>query len=117
MPSLYRGRRFPVEIIDHCAWLYHRFPPSLRDVQEMMMVGGAVVSQETVHQWSRKFGQGFADGLRRRRVRPGAKWHVDETKHFALPGGAQRFLSAFRGNHRTCGPAATDSPLPATGTR
>jgi hypothetical protein len=29
----YKGHRFPVEIISHCVWLYHRFPLSLRDVQ------------------------------------------------------------------------------------
>jgi putative transposase len=67
-----------VEIISHCVWLYHRFPLSLRDVQEMMMARGVVLSHETIHQWSRKFGQSFADGLRRRRARPGDKWHVDE---------------------------------------
>jgi putative transposase len=77
-PSSYRGHRFPVEIISHCVWLYHRFPLSLRDVQEMMMARGVVVSHETIHQWSRKFGQSFADGLRRRRARTGDKWHVDE---------------------------------------
>ena len=28
--SLYKGHRYPVEIISHCVWLYHRFPLSLR---------------------------------------------------------------------------------------
>ena len=37
MPSsLYKGHRFPVEIISHGVWLYHRFPLSLRDVEQMM---------------------------------------------------------------------------------
>jgi len=31
--SLGKGHRFPVEIIGHCVWLYHRFPLSLRDVE------------------------------------------------------------------------------------
>jgi putative transposase len=35
--SLYKGRRFPVEIISHCVWLYHRFPLSFREVEEMML--------------------------------------------------------------------------------
>jgi len=26
---------FPPEIISHCVWLYHRFPLSFRDVQEL----------------------------------------------------------------------------------
>jgi putative transposase len=59
-------------------WLYHRFPLSLRDVQEMMAERGVIVSYESIHQWCRKFGQGFANGLRRRRGRPGDKWHLDE---------------------------------------
>ena len=63
-PSSYRGHRFPVEIISHCVWLYHRFPLSLRDVQEMMAERGVIVSYESIHQWCRKFGQGFANGLR-----------------------------------------------------
>jgi putative transposase len=32
---LYAGFRFPVEIISHCVWLYHRFPLSLRDVKRV----------------------------------------------------------------------------------
>jgi len=62
----------------HCVWLYHRFPLSLRDVQEMMAERGVMVSYESVHQWCRKFGQSFANGLRRRRAPPGDKWHLDE---------------------------------------
>ena len=79
-----------MEVISHCVWLYYRFPLSLRDVQEMMMARGVVVSHKTVHQWSRKFGQGFADGLRRRRARPGDKWHVDEV--FIKIGGKPHYL-------------------------
>jgi putative transposase len=67
-----------VEIINHCVWLYYRFPLSLRDVQEMMAERGVIVSYESIHQWCRKFGQSFANGLRRRRPRPGDKWHLDE---------------------------------------
>jgi putative transposase len=70
--------------------LYHRFPLSLRDVQEMMMARGVVLSHETIHQWSRTFGQSFADGLRRRRARPGDKWHADEV--FIKIGGKTHYL-------------------------
>jgi len=35
VPS-YKRFRFPVEIISHCVWLYHRFPLSFREVEEMM---------------------------------------------------------------------------------
>jgi putative transposase len=68
---LYKGHRFPVEIISHGVWLYHRFPLSLRDVEQLMAQRGVNVSYDTIHQWCRKFGQVYANGLRRYRVRPG----------------------------------------------
>jgi hypothetical protein len=37
-----------------------------------------VVSHETIRQWYCKFGQTYANELRRRRPRPGDKWHLDE---------------------------------------
>jgi putative transposase len=77
VPS-YKGFRYPVEIISHCVWLYHRFPLSFREVEEMMLARGVVVSHETIRQWCQKFGQTYANGLRRRRPRPGDKWHLDE---------------------------------------
>ena len=56
VPS-YKGFRYPVEIISHCVWLYHRFPLSFREVEEMMLARGVVVSHETIRQWCQKFGQ------------------------------------------------------------
>jgi putative transposase len=50
----------------------------LREVQEMMLARGITVSHETLRQWCAKFGQTYANSLRRRRARPGDKWHVDE---------------------------------------
>jgi putative transposase len=67
----YRGFRFPVEIISHGVWLYYRFPLSFREVEEMMLERGIVVSHETIRQWCAKFGQTYASALRRRRARPG----------------------------------------------
>jgi putative transposase len=73
----YRGFRFPAEIISHGVWLYYRFPLSFREVQEMMLARGVIVSHELTRQWCAKFGQTDANGLRRRRTRPGDKWHLD----------------------------------------
>ena len=86
----YRGFRFPVEIIGHCVWLYHRFSLSLRDLSELMLERGVVVSHETVRQWCAKFGQGYANALPRRRARPGDKWPVDEV--FITINGVRRSL-------------------------
>src|SRR4051794_23178239 len=74
----YAGHRFPAEIISHAVWLYFRFPLSLRMVEEMLAARGIVVSHETVRQWTLKFGQAFANRIRRRLPRAGDKWHLDE---------------------------------------
>ncbi|MDP9312110.1 MAG: IS6 family transposase [Chloroflexota bacterium] len=74
----YKGFRFPVEIIQHAVWLYHRFALSFRDVEELLFARGVEVTYESVRQWCLKFGQQFANQLRRQRARPGDKWHLDE---------------------------------------
>src|ERR687897_2279519 len=74
----YARHRFPAEIISHAVWLYFRFPLSLRMVEEMLAARGIIVSHETVRQWARKFGQAFANQIRRRLPSPGDKWHLDE---------------------------------------
>src|SRR5215213_1040352 len=76
--SPYAGYRFPGEVISHAVWLYFRFPLSLRMVEEMLAARGIDVSHETVRQWGRKFGQAFANQIRRRLPSPGDKWHLDE---------------------------------------
>jgi putative transposase len=76
--SPYHGYRFPSEIIAHAVWLYFRFHLSFRDVQDLLAERGLIVSHETVRQWCTKYGATFAAGLRRRRVRAGDKWHLDE---------------------------------------
>src|ERR671914_836822 len=74
----YAGHRFPPEVIGHAVWLYFRFPLGLRMVEEMLAARGITVSHETVRQWARKFGQGFANQIRRRLPCAGDRWHLDE---------------------------------------
>jgi putative transposase len=76
--NLYRGHRFPKEIISYCVWFYFRFGVSFRDVEEMMASRGVPVSYETVRRWCDKFGHEFAARMRRRRPQTGDKWHLDE---------------------------------------
>ena len=89
---LFAGYRFPAEVISQAVWLYFRFPLSLRMVEEMLAARGICVSHETVRQWALRFGQEFADRIRRRLPTPGDKWHLDEVaikiagvKHWLLP--------------------------------
>jgi putative transposase len=76
--SSYRGYRFPPEIIAYGVWLYCRFYLSSRDVQDLLPERGVIVSHETIRAWCSRFGPSYAAGLRRRRVRTGDKWHLDE---------------------------------------
>jgi putative transposase len=74
----YKGFRFPPEIISHAVWLSFRFSLSFRDVEELLAQRGIIVTYETVRQWCFKFGQTYANELRRRRHGTGDKWHLDE---------------------------------------
>jgi putative transposase len=65
---MYRGYRFPAEVISYAVWLYFRFPLSLR----------IYVMYETVRRWGKKFGKAFSAQLRQRAPARGDKWHMDE---------------------------------------
>lgn len=41
-----KGHRYPVEIISHCVWLCFRFPLSFREVKELMLERGVIVSRD-----------------------------------------------------------------------
>jgi transposase-like protein len=49
----YRGHRYPMEIINHCVWLYFRFSLSFREVEELML---AVRRDVARGEWSRSIG-------------------------------------------------------------
>ncbi len=55
-----------------------RTPDRYRDVQELLYRRGIQVSHETLREWCLKFGPLFAEELRHRESRRGARWHMDE---------------------------------------
>jgi putative transposase len=75
---MYSRHRFPSEIISYCVWLYHTFPLSYRDIEKMMLYRGIEVTYETIREWCQKFGQPYANQLRRKRPYITDKWHLDE---------------------------------------
>src|SRR6202000_2027919 len=89
-PDPHYRHRFPAEIISHAVCLCDVFSLSLRDVELVLAERGVVVSYETVRRWCKKFAASFADRLRRRRPRPGDKWHMDEV--FIRIQGVQHYL-------------------------
>jgi putative transposase len=86
----YKHHRFPAEIISHAVWLYFRFCLSYRDVEELLFARGVIVTYEAIRKWCRKFGQPYANQLRRRRPRPGDTWHMDEV--FLTINGERQYL-------------------------
>jgi putative transposase len=51
---------------------------------------GIVVTYEAIRKWCRKFGQSYANQLRRRRPQPGDRWHLDEV--FLSINGQRQYL-------------------------
>jgi transposase-like protein len=74
----YKRHRFPREVICHAVWLYFRFTLSFRDVEELLGQRGIDVSYESVRCWTIKFGPKIAANLRRRKLPPSPRWHLDE---------------------------------------
>ena len=90
VPDPFYRHRFPAEIICHAVWFYDVFSLSLRRAELLLAERGVVVSYEMVKRRCKKFGASFADRLRRRRPRPGDKWHMDEV--FIRIRGVQHYL-------------------------
>jgi putative transposase len=86
----YKNHRFSPDIISHAVWLYFRFCFSYRDVEELLFARGVIVTYEAIRKWCRKFGQQYANQLRRRRPRPGDTWHLDEV--FLTINGERHYL-------------------------
>jgi putative transposase len=74
----YKRHRFPPTVIQYAVWLYFRFTLSFRDVEEMLAQRGIDVRYETVRAWTVKFGPRIAANLRRRKMPPSPRWHLDE---------------------------------------
>jgi len=89
-PDPHHRHRFPAGLISHAVWLYHVFSLSLRDVELLLAERGVIVSYESIRRWCLKFGSHFANNLRRRRPRPGDKWHLGEA--FIRIQGVLRYL-------------------------
>jgi putative transposase len=75
--SLY-GHRFPAGVIRCTVRWYFRFQLSLRDIEELHIERGVVVTYETIRGWCEKFGAGFASRVEAARRKTGSTWHLDE---------------------------------------
>src|SRR5258708_29758010 len=74
--SLYHGHRFPAVVISRAVRWYFRF--SLRDIEELLLERGVVVTYETIRCWCDRFGTKFAQCAKAARRKPASTWHLDE---------------------------------------
>src|ERR1700733_15735183 len=68
-------RASPCHTQSHTAF---RFSLSLRDIEELLLERGVVVTYETIRCRCDKFGAGFAQCAKAARRKPGSTWHLDE---------------------------------------
>ena len=105
-----RGLRYAIEVIGHAVWLYHRFTLSLRDVEELMLARGVVVTYKSIRSWCAKFGPDYAAQLRRS-TPPQRQWHLrgfrEHQRHPLIICRAPRPPSAATCSTSSCGHAVT----------
>jgi len=77
--DLFKGHRFPRDVILLAVRWYCRFPLSYRDVRDLLEEHGVVVDAATIYRWVRKFGPEIARRAFKHRSWRGLSWHVDET--------------------------------------
>lgn len=88
--KLYNRYRFPSEIIQYAVWLYYRFNPSHRDIEDLLSERGISVSYEAIRLWRNRFGSKYASKLKRKHHGYGDTFFIDEV--FIKIDGVQHYL-------------------------
>ena len=76
--NIYKGYRFPADIIGYAVWVYYRFNLSYRDVEDLLAERGVNVSYESIRLWCNKFGPKYAKRLKRKHRGCGDTFYIDE---------------------------------------
>ena len=88
--SLFKRRRFPVEIILLCVRWYCKYGISYRDLAEMMSERGVAVDPSTIFRWVQRYAPELEKRVRRYRGHRSGSWRVDET--YVRVGGKWKYL-------------------------
>ena len=76
---IYRGRRFPSEIIELCVRWYLTYRLSYRDLVTMMAERGISLSHTTILRWVQRYVPEFERRLSRHAKPVHSSWRMDET--------------------------------------
>ena len=93
--SPFRYFKTSPEIIQLAVMMYIRFPPSLRNVEDLLHERGIDICHESVRLWVDRFGTHFAGKIRKQRASymrqvTQWQWHLDEV--FVKINGVQHYL-------------------------
>jgi transposase, IS6 family len=88
--SLFKRRRFPVEIILLCVRWYCKYGISYRDLAEMMEERGVTVDPSTIFRWVQRYAPEIEKRVRPYQGKRSGSWRVDET--YVRVGGRWKYL-------------------------
>jgi transposase-like protein len=88
--SLFKRRRFPVEIILLCVRWYCKYGISYRDLADMMQERGVEVDPSTIFRWVQRYAPEIERRIRQFQGHRSGSWRVDET--YVRVGGKWKYL-------------------------
>jgi IS6 family transposase len=88
--SIFKRRRFPVEIILLCVRWYCKYGISYRDLAEMMQERGVTVDPSTIFRWVQRYATEIEKRVRPYQGHRSGSWRVDET--YVRVGGRWKYL-------------------------
>ena len=88
--SVFKRRRFPVEIILLCVRWYCKYAISYRDLEEMMQERGIDVDHTTIYRWVQRYAPEIEKRVRCYQGQRSDSWRVDET--YVRVGGKWKYL-------------------------
>jgi transposase-like protein len=88
--SLFKRRRFPVEIILLCVRWYCKYGISYRDLAEMMQERGVAVDPSTLFRWVQRYAPEIDKRARQYQGSRSGSWRIDET--YVRVGGKWKYL-------------------------
>jgi transposase-like protein len=88
--SIFKRRRFPVEIILLCVRWYCKYGISYRDLAEMMQERGIKVDPSTLFRWVPRYAPEIEKRIRQYQGSRSGSWRVDET--YVRIGGRWKYL-------------------------
>ncbi|WP_457094551.1 IS6 family transposase [Microvirga sp. P5_D2] len=95
--SIFKRRRFPVEIILLCVRWYCKYGISSRDLAEMMPERGIVVDPTTIFRWVQCYAPEIEKRVRQYQGDRSGPWRVDET--YVRVGGKWKYLFRVADKH------------------